>query len=56
MRGIPCSDTRFPKREDGLAIVCELENLLQGSVGQEDVVLPVDGDAVGHKKHVCAPR
>ena len=28
MRGIPCSDAWFPKREDELAIVCELENLL----------------------------
>src|SRR5580704_10230605 len=45
MGRIPCSNPWFPKREDKLAIVCEFENLLQRDVGQEDVVLVVDGDA-----------
>jgi hypothetical protein len=53
---IPGSDPRLPQRENELAIVRELENLLQGDVGQENVVLPIDGNAVRHHKHVRAPR
>src|ERR1017187_7609789 len=56
MRGIPCSDARFPEREDELPVVGELKDLLQGHVGKENVILPVDGDAVRHEKHVRAPR
>jgi len=36
--------------------VCEFENLLQGDVGEEDVVLAVDGDAVRHEERIRAPR
>src|ERR1044071_7735397 len=56
VRRVPCSNAWFPKRENHLAIVCELENLLQRDVGQENIVLPIDGDAVRNKKHVRAPR
>jgi len=55
MRGIPCSDARLSNREDELAVMSEFENLLQGNIGQEDVVLAVDANPMRNKKHVRAP-
>ena len=56
MRRIPFADTRLAHGEDPLAVVRVLEHLLQPHVGEEDVVLIIDGDAVRHEKRVGAPR
>src|SRR5579872_1079931 len=52
MGRIPSSNAWFPNREDKLAVVGEFKNLLQGDVSKENVVLPVNGDAVRHHKRV----
>jgi hypothetical protein len=55
MRGVPLPDARLTQGHDLPAVVRVLEHLVQPHVGEEDVVLAVDGDAVRHEKRCRRP-
>lgn len=56
MLSIHSRNSRLSDDQKQLPVGTEFENLMKPNIGQPNIILPIDGEAVRHHEPICTPR